>query len=139
MRFKIVLLQKKWGLFEEYLISYKEDIGKRVNPFDNKNVAKRAIIALNFLGALFLWESSYFGFDKSKIFKETTISCIVWVKLFILMNNSTCQYLWGLPELGSQLDSGGAWTVSACEWAAGGWHPLITQSILNLLDIRRWV
>ena len=34
------------------LINYKEVIGKRVNPFDNKNVAKRAIIAFFFLGAL---------------------------------------------------------------------------------------
>ena len=34
------------------MIRYKEVIGKRVNPFDNKNVAKRAIIAFYFLGAL---------------------------------------------------------------------------------------
>ena len=52
VRFKLVLLRKKRGIFEEYMIRYKDVIGKRVNPFDNKNVAKRAIIAFYFLGAL---------------------------------------------------------------------------------------
>ena len=53
------------------MIRYKEVIGKRVNPFDNKNVAKRAIIALHFLDALFFFDKAHIlGSIKVKFSKK---------------------------------------------------------------------
>ena len=52
MRLKLVLLRNKPGMFEEYVIRYKEVTGNRGTYFDNRNVAKRAISAFHFFNAL---------------------------------------------------------------------------------------